>query len=1416
MADLKVSELISASVVQKQDLLYLVQDGISKNVDAATLFESISDPALAGNISLSGPVQVLRNSGAVSISTTRTELYAGSTANAASIVNGTILPSTIFLYTPGVTGSSTGFQVVADTGTTKSIVVTYANNKIKLNGFFPNQYVGPTNLYPFMEGYKFTTGSTYIFDVSHPTNAGNVLSFSTSIDGTNTLGTEYTANVFRNGTPGTAGANVIFQPGVLPIDSGGSYFLSILGGTDGQIKVITLMDTQGGSFNLSGNIRDNLTLSFRRKGESALLLYSGDAWTVIGATPGLTTPFTGTSDDIPEGQKLFFTNARARLAISGGYGIDYDSNTGVISANAVALTNLLSNIQVVLTTDVISEGNVNLYFTNTRARAAVANLITSASDVTGNVANVIFVATNGNDNNPGNSLEKPVANIHTALNRANAWTTVRVASGQYTLYQQPVTIKARVALVGDNLRTTSVYPERANVDMFYVENGSYVTGFTFRNHVSPAAVFSYNPNGSAGTIITSPYIQNCSSITTTGTGMRVNGAFVSGLRSMVCDSYTQTNEGGIGIHMLNRGYTQLVSVFTICCNIGILCEDGGFCSITNSNTSFGTYGLVARGVSLPLYNGTFVSQDADNASNILLSNLSVKPNYGDAVLIANYNQTKCARDTGLIVDALAFDILYGGNTEATFAGLQYWSQSESAIPNQATETIAALNYAKNLATNVAQNILVSPIYQSANLQIQDAAQAGGLDSQYKINDEFYIITDIIQNGTVGVTDRIISNRFPANSTVSINKGANLLYNNKSFIQSEVVKYVQATYPAFTFDTNKCFRDVGYIIDSIVFDMRHDGNKQAVTSGVYYYNFSSTTSQINDQVVQTGAAYDYIGSWISKLIRNKPIVPYDVDKCSRDANLIVDTLVIDLAYGSNTQSVFAGLQYWEQTTSAIPGQSTETIAALNYARDISQLIIANTLVTGVKQDNVVQIRGLGGTAVEANIIGTEFNLVANIIDGGTVGVTDRIIPNGYPATSNVTINNAANLLVRNNTFIKAEVVAFVNQTYPSFVYDSNTCARDVGFILDAITFDLRHGGNKQAIISGVYYYNHSNTMTQIYDQIEITKGAYNYIGSLISNVVTKNAITPYQAVFTQNTTAASAATSAEYSDVANNILLINSIITSGPSVAPPKRPIVYNTTGSNTRSNAAILINANKNFIVAETLQYVNRVLADPPYQTTVLQNTSAAAAATVAEANLILNNIEVITDIITEGPGVAPPKQPIGLTLTTNTNVINAARIILANKDFIKAEVVEYVNQNWSNIRSNTAIFYTVNASSPLVNNTSVVTLLEVPNENFIAGSKVSFHQPSYISASSHTMEYVGSGDVLATALPYNGGVPVQANEVVEERGGLVYYTSTDHLGDFRIGDNFTINRVDGTITGRTFTKALFSVLTPYILAIEG
>ena len=61
---------------------------------------------------------------------------------------------------------------------------------------------------------------------------------------------------------------------------------------------------------------------------------------------------------------------------------------------------------------------------------------------------------------------------------------------------------------------------------------------------------------------------------------------------MVCDSYTQYNEAGIGVSISNNGYAQLVSIFTIGCEIGIGVSSGGQCDLTNSNSSFGIKGLV--------------------------------------------------------------------------------------------------------------------------------------------------------------------------------------------------------------------------------------------------------------------------------------------------------------------------------------------------------------------------------------------------------------------------------------------------------------------------------------------------------------------------------------------------------------------------------------------------------------------------------------------------------------------------------------------------------------------------------------------------------------------------------------------------------------------------------------------------------
>ena len=245
------------------------------------------------------------------------------------------------------------------------------------------------------------------------------------------------------------------------------------------------------------------------------------------------------------------------------------------------------------------------------------------------VANVLYVSKSGDDANDGTALNYSKLTIRSALATATSGTTIFVKSGDYTEVN-PMTVPRNVSIVGDNLKSVTVRPSNPSLDLFYVNNGCYIANMTFKDHISPAAAIAFNPDGSAGIIFSSPYVQNCTSMTTTGIGMRIDGSVASGLRSMVADAFTQFNQGGIGVYLLNRGYAQLVSIFTICCDKGFYATTGGRCSITNSNSSFGNYALYADGVSSVLYAGKVVG--STTGSTFVIDGLVSQPNVGDAVL----------------------------------------------------------------------------------------------------------------------------------------------------------------------------------------------------------------------------------------------------------------------------------------------------------------------------------------------------------------------------------------------------------------------------------------------------------------------------------------------------------------------------------------------------------------------------------------------------------------------------------------------------------------------------------------------------------------------------------------------------------------------------------------------------------------
>ena len=79
------------------------------------------------------------------------------------------------------------------------------------------------------------------------------------------------------------------------------------------------------------------------------------------------------------------------------------------------------------------------------------------------------------------------------------------------------------------------------------------------------------------------------------------------------------------------------------------------------------------------------------------------------------------------------------------------------------------------------------------------------------------------------------------------------------------------------------------------------------------------------------------------------------------------------------------------------------------------------------------------------------------------------------------------------------------------------------------------------------------------------------------------------------------------------------------------------------------------------------------------------------------------------------------------------------------------------------------------------------------SGAAVQFFLRSMIASSGHTMEYVGSGTDYR-ALPENGGVPVDANQIKELNNGKVWAATTDHQGTFKVGGTFSVNQNTGFV----------------------
>ena len=297
------------------------------------------------------------------------------------------------------------------------------------------------------------------------------------------------------------------------------------------------------------------------------------------------------------------------------------------------------------------------------------------------VTNVIYVTKDGNDTNTGLKLGDAKATIAGAVAISSTGTVIRVSAGSY-VENNPIALPDQVSIVGDSLREVSVTPQNQG-DLFYVGNGNYIAEMAFVGSANTGAIFAFNPNKPVYNN-QSPYIQNCTNFIPNSIGLKVDGSNAVGpTKSMVLDSYTQYNQGGIGVSITNEGYAQLVSLFTICPDTAVFCGSGAACDLTNSNASFGNYGLVADGIGPKKYTGIITSASSANSDTFVLD-LSVQP---IVISAASYSNT-----TGLTTITTATPHGFNVGMGVTIKNLAFLCPSTGDPPDIPIRTITNAVY----------------------------------------------------------------------------------------------------------------------------------------------------------------------------------------------------------------------------------------------------------------------------------------------------------------------------------------------------------------------------------------------------------------------------------------------------------------------------------------------------------------------------------------------------------------------------------------------------------------------------------------------------------------------------------------------------------------------------------------------------
>ena len=431
------------------------------------------------------------------------------------------------------------------------------------------------------------------------------------------------------------------------------------------------------------------------------------------------------------------------------------------------------------------------------------------------------------------------------------------------------------------------------------------------------------------------------------------------------------------------------------------------------------------------YNTTFLSGFKD-ARTLLRENKEFIKEEITAYLTVNfpavkYSRTKCKRDVAFIVDAMDYDLTYGGTWATLVAGTAYFDGDNSAdLQIDSTEiaaTVAAYGRLKAVVQQIIANTTVTKSTGNAATQWTDSTNLpGGSAANATVGALVDIITNIIQgDSTEATTPQITVTTITGTNTLT--STAHGLAVGDAVVPRETgngltngVKYwVVGTVTANTFQLAATYG--GTVLASFSNGSSLDIDLEIIDYPTATNAVTSTTALIAAAVTLDAAQETIVTAATTYITTNYPALVYNSAKCQRDVRLILEAVMFDFMFNSNFKTREAAYSYLRANSSDVYtlNQKTATRAAFTYVKTLAK-------------------SNVGGDATAQARIETLMTTLDDIVYGATN-------EGSRCATSNRMIDYAVLQLERNRDYIVAEIDAYIDSTYTTTV-TAATAATDL--------------------------------------------------------------------------------------------------------------------------------------------------------------------------------------------------------------------------------------------------------------------------------------------------------------------------------------------------------------------------------------